>query len=284
MDIAIVNDYRISDDEYKVELMRMMKEMQLETPSQECKMRALQYLIDGILILQKARKSDAQVSNDAIQNRLLELMMEYQNADEFYSEMARRGINEETIRNQIRDDLLVEQYVRHAFQADEINITEEQLVEFYNQNTEQFMAPEKVRASHILLSGDSEDNRQHIYELRERIHSPEDFVRYVEECSDCPSVAKCGDLGYFTRGMLIPELENAAFALNIDEISEPVHSDFGWHLIMVTDRRTKEPVCFEQIKDQLRDRLRRIEAELRLFRHLKQLRAEADVIIHEVYL
>lgn len=284
MDIAIVNDYRISEDEYNVELVRIMKEMQLERPNRECKMRALQYLIDGLLILQKARTEHIEVTPDEVQHRLLDIMMEYGSEDEYYSEMARRGLTEEAISARVRDDLMVERYVRRTFQSGSIDISDEKLHQFYEKNIDQFLAPEKVRASHILLSGDTEDNRAQIARMREDIHSEADFNRFVDENSECPSAAKCGDLGYFTRGMLIPELEEPAFALNAGEISEPIHSEFGWHLLMVTERRPKEPVLFDQIREVLRERLRRIEAELRLLKHVKQLRAEAEIIVHEVYL
>jgi peptidyl-prolyl cis-trans isomerase C len=284
MDIAIVNDYRISEDEYKVELIRIMKEMQLERPSRECKMRALQYLIDGVLILQKARTEHIEVTQDDIQNRMLDIMMEYGSEDEYYSEMARRGLTEEHIRDRVRDDLLVERYVRGTFIHDGMSITDDQLHQFYEKNIDQFLAPEKVRASHILLSGDDETHARKIREIRENIHCEDDFQRMVSEISDCPSSAKCGDLGFFTKGMLIPELEEPAFAMQVGDISEPIHSDFGWHLLMITERRPKEPVLFEQIREVLRERLMRIENELRLLQQLKKLRAEAEIIIHEVYL
>jgi parvulin-like peptidyl-prolyl isomerase len=284
MDIAIVNGYRISEDEYKVELVRIMKELQLEQPNDQCKTRALQYLIDGLLILQKARDAQIDVSPDDVQNRMLDIMMKYGNSDEYYSEMARRGLNEEKIRDRVRDDLMVERYVHETFQNEAIDITDEQLHQFYVKNIEQFLAPEKIRASHLLLSGNTPENREKVFRMREAIHSEDDFNRFVSECSECPSAEKCGDLGYFTRGMLISELEDPAFLLEVGEISQPIESDFGWHLLMVTERRPKEPVRFEQIREVLRERLRRIEAELRLLTALKQLRSEADIIVHEVYL
>lgn len=90
---------------------------------------------------------------------------------------------------------------------------------------------DEVRASHILV-----DTEEEALELKDSIASPEDFARIAAEYSKCPSGAEGGDLGYFGRGMMVKPFEDAAFSLPVGVVSDPVETQFGWHLILVTDK------------------------------------------------
>lgn len=90
----------------------------------------------------------------------------------------------------------------------------------------------QVKASHLLVETEAE-----AIELREAIIAGKPFAEAAEEVSMCPSKANGGDLGYFGKGQMVKEFENAAFSLNIGEVSDPVQTQFGWHLIIVTDKK-----------------------------------------------
>ena len=86
-----------------------------------------------------------------------------------------------------------------------------------------------VRASHILV-----DSENTAWAIKTRITEGEDFAMLAQKYSKCPSREKGGDLGYFNRGQMVPEFENAAFSTPVGEVSDPVKTRFGWHLIKVT--------------------------------------------------
>ena len=90
----------------------------------------------------------------------------------------------------------------------------------------------QVRASHILVKTANE-----AMQIKKEIDNGGDFEYYARLYSICPSGQRGGDLGYFGRGQMVPEFENKAFSLPVGEVSNPVFSPFGWHLIKVTDRR-----------------------------------------------
>lgn len=92
--------------------------------------------------------------------------------------------------------------------------------------------PFEVRASHLLV-----DTREQAEQCREDILGGKTFADVAKTVSKCPSGSKGGDLGYFTRGQMVPQFDKAAFELPLGELSEPVQTQFGWHLITVTDRR-----------------------------------------------
>ena len=90
----------------------------------------------------------------------------------------------------------------------------------------------EVRASHILVATEEEANN-----LRNEIINGKNFADVAAEYSKCPSGANGGDLGYFGRGMMVKPFEYAAFELEVGELSQPVQTQFGWHLIEVTDKK-----------------------------------------------
>lgn len=89
----------------------------------------------------------------------------------------------------------------------------------------------EIRASHILVKTEEEANK-----LYDEIINGRDFAEVAEEVSLCPSGQNGGDLGFFGRGMMVKPFEDAAFALQKGEISKPVETQFGWHLILLTDK------------------------------------------------
>ncbi len=91
--------------------------------------------------------------------------------------------------------------------------------------------PTEIRASHILVK--TEDEAKKLYD---EIQNGKDFAQIAQEVSLCPSGQNGGDLGFFGKGMMVKPFEDAAFSLEIGEISQPVETQFGWHLIKLTDK------------------------------------------------
>ena len=130
-------------------------------------------------------------------------------------------------------------------------ITEEELRARYDQEIAKVEPQEEVRARHILVETEEE-----AAEIIKQLDEGADFAAIAEEKSTDGAAAQGGDLGYFTRGRMVPEFEEAAFALEPGEHStEPVKSDFGWHVIKVEDKRMQEPPAFKQVENQIRSML-----------------------------
>ena len=143
-------------------------------------------------------------------------------------------------------DALVEQAIAEG-------TTEERLRELYEERRQaEDFAQEEVHARHILL--ESEEEAQAVIE---ELQGGADFATLAQERSTGPSAPSGGDLGYFQRGQMVPEFGEAAFALDPGAITtEPVQTQFGWHVIKVLDRRTAEP-SFAESEPQLRQDLAR---------------------------
>ena len=90
----------------------------------------------------------------------------------------------------------------------------------------------EVRASHLLVQTEEEAKQ-----LREKILNGKKFEDVAAEVSMCPSGANGGDLGFFCKGVMVKEFEDAAFSMNVGDLSEPIQTQFGWHLLYLTDKK-----------------------------------------------
>ena len=130
-------------------------------------------------------------------------------------------------------------------------ITEEDLRARYEEEIAKIEPKEEVRARHILVETEEE-----AAEIIKQLDEGADFATIAGEKSTDGAAAQGGDLGYFTRGRMVPEFEEAAFALEPGTYSkEPVKTAFGWHVIKVEDKRMQEPPAFEQVENQIRSML-----------------------------
>ncbi|MBU5592423.1 peptidylprolyl isomerase [Clostridium sp. MSJ-4] len=132
----------------------------------------------------------------------------------------------------------------------DVTVTEEEISLFYAENKDNFKEEESVRAKHILV--ESFDKAK---DINKEIKEGLSFEEAAQKYSSCPSKENGGDLGNFTRGRMVPEFEEAAFKLNIGEISEPVQTQFGYHLIKVEEKTEPKVKDLEEVKDMIRNNL-----------------------------
>jgi peptidyl-prolyl cis-trans isomerase C len=146
--------------------------------------------------------------------------------------------------NFVRNKLLMESVLQGEGKK---AVTDKAMREVYDHAVKQMGAEEEVRARHILVA--TEDEAKTILADLKKGGNFETIAK--EKSNDPGAAAKGGDLGYFTKDQMVPEFAEVAFKLPKGQLSEPVKSQFGWHIILVEDKRAKEPPKFEEVKDQL---------------------------------
>ena len=125
-------------------------------------------------------------------------------------------------------------------------VTDEALHQTYEEAVKSMAGQEEVRARHILVESEDEAKA-----LLEQLKNGADFATLAKEKSKDPGAAEGGDLGYFTKDQMVPEFADVAFKMYPGQLSNPVKTQFGWHVIKVEDRRTKQPPEFDKVKDQI---------------------------------
>jgi peptidyl-prolyl cis-trans isomerase D len=154
-----------------------------------------------------------------------------------------------------------------------IEIDDTELKQFYVDNEAQFVGSEQRKASHILIEGNDEQALQQIEAIAARLAQGEDFAELAKETSqDTGSATQGGDLGYFGRDVMDPAFEEAVFALTQEgDVTEPVQTEFGYHLIKLTGIQRPEVQAFEQVRSDVEKRYRLQQAESRFFDAAEQL-------------
>ena len=207
------------------------------------------------------------------QERLLEELI---NQELFYTEAVENKFSEE---EEFKAELekmkksALKQYALRKVLAEAV-VTPEEVENFYNSHKDDYNKPEEVRASHILVQTEEEAK-----DIINKINAGTSFEDAAKEHSSCPSSSAGGDLGAFTRGRMVPEFEEAAFKMEIGEISEPVQTQFGYHIIKVTEKTPAGVMSFEEVKPQVESTVLSIKQQDKYLEKAKELKGKYTVEI-----
>lgn len=198
------------------------------------------------IIMRYPEDKRAYFETEEAKKQLLEQFISFELMSRLGSEMK---LNEtEEYKNNLRvleKDLLTQITINKVLA--EVTITNEDALEYYNNNKESFAEQATVSAKHILVQDEAECAK-----IRTEIESGEcTFEEAAMKYSSCPSKEQGGSLGAFGKGMMVPEFENAAFTLELETVSEPVQTQFGYHLIKVESKTEGKASEFEAVKDQI---------------------------------
>lgn len=193
--------------------------------------------------------------------------------------MAETGTTEDEMREQMAVRKMI------VAKADAVaKPTDEEIQKFYDENKEGFTQGETVSASHILIKVDPTDDeaakaakRARIEDLRKQALEGADFAELAKANSDCPSASAGGDLGSFGRGQMVPEFEDAAFAQPVGSVGDVVETQFGYHLIKVTEHQTAKAIDFNEAKPRISDILYSQKQQDVVKAYVENLREQADV-------
>ena len=155
-----------------------------------------------------------------------------------------------------------------------VNISNEDLLKYYDENKENLLEPEQVHARHILVETEEEANNL-LLQLKEGII---DFAEMAKEKSTCPSAENGGDLGFFTRGQMVKEFEDAAFSLEQGEISGIVQTQFGYHIIKCVEKKEEYSPTFEEAKENISSTLKYQKENEETSTFISKLREEAVIV------
>lgn len=214
-------------------------------------------LVTDRLVAKQA--ASVKVPETEVDQRLNELKANYP-AAEFDAELKRSGQTVADLKKNIRAEIQQQRWMESQI-ADQVKVPEADIEKYYQENPDNFKAPETVRASHILVRvtkdappeiGLEKENLAN--SLRDRaVNKKESFADLAKQFSDdAGSKDKGGDLGFFSRERMVPEFADAAFAMKKDEVSKPVRSAFGYHVIKVTDRQPPRTVPLTEARENIK--------------------------------
>jgi parvulin-like peptidyl-prolyl isomerase len=242
----------------------------------------LQKLVERELLHQEALKKKIKVSKQEIDKVMETSESKYPSHEKFLEDVLEEGETIENYRERLAYDMLVNKLTAKRYEDLKKEFSPEQIEQFYQQNTQLFAQPESVRIGHILLNieedGDAkewDEGKKKLLKLRE---SKKDFRELAKEHSECPTGKKGGDLGFVPRGKLFQPLELAAFKLKVNEISQPIESNAGIHLIKLYERRPQGFIPpYDEIKELVEQAAKTHQAQQIYQDYIVEIQAKATV-------
>ena len=273
-----VNGIEVNPDNFnrRMKLIASFAKVVSEKDVERYRASALDEIIRQTLLEQAAKdiKVDEAATFEKIKNGIAD----------WEGHLNKLGQTEEEFREEIAHSLRVKKLV-----SARIKITDEELLAYYEKNKKRLAEDEQVRASHILFRVDkdvSDEDRKKIKTNARKVAAlarkkGADFAALAKEHSQGPTQKKGGDLGWFTRKAMLKEFSNAAFALKPGEVSAPVYTHHGYHIIKTFEKKEARVPSFEEVKKEIEETLRGKQAKTELRDLLVELKKKADVKVDQ---
>ncbi|MGO1469047.1 MAG: peptidyl-prolyl cis-trans isomerase [Tissierella sp.] len=229
--VGKVDDVEITRDELNEAMARQYGEPTLNS------------LISEKIIELEIEKEDIKVDSKEIDEEFDLMAEQYGGKEGLEQAMAASNLTEEDIKDQIEEKLSIEKLL-----GDDVKVTDDEIKEYYEKNKDKFTQKEQVNASHVLVK--DEDLAK---DIKKKLDDGEDIGELAKEHSeDTGTKDQGGNLGFFGRGQMVEEFDKAAFDLEVGEISEPIKTEHGYHVIVVNEKKEEEVQSLEDIKDTIK--------------------------------
>ena len=283
-----VNGVNINESQIEAQLKPMLGKMGAQLPEQykkQIRQQVLEKMIVEQLLDEKVKAAKIAATDEEVIERIKEIISQQQpplSMEDFKTLIEANGQNFDDVKLRIRKGLAY-QKLMEAQWAGKINITEDDAKKYYSENAEQIV---QVRASHILIKPHTTDPnsdpnqakataRAKAEDLLKQIKGGADFAELAQANSDCPSSKQGGDLGFFKRDRMVPAFAKAAFELKVGQVSDIVETQFGYHIIKVTDRKDD---TFEKAKDDILKLLTQTKQADFAEEYIKSLKDNAKIV------
>ncbi len=256
--------------------------------SAQFRSRAIDNLINRRLLLERAQAEGLVPKDEEVAAELEKVRTAIneggQDSTAFQKRLAQFSMTEEDVKGEIRINLSL-QRLQEKLAASYPAATPDDAVKYYADHTQEFESPEEVRASHILIRSAETDSAAVRAEARKKtegilaeLRGGRDFADAAKEHSQDPgSKQNGGDVGYFSRGRMVPQFEAAAFTLGIGKISDVVETPFGFHILKVTEKRAARLIPIEEVRDKIVEYLDQTKGNRAMQAVIEEARAKAKI-------
>lgn len=259
--VAEVNGDEISKEDYKEEISFYASML---ASQQQLKSSVIQMMIQDKLIADDLEENGVKIDEKEANEDFLQYVQNYGGEEQFDKMLEDYDMSSDKFKETIEKDLM---YRKHREWFDENNeVTDEEIKDYFEEHRDEL---EQVDASHILV-----EDEETAKEVKQKLDDGEDFEKLAKEYSkDTANAENGGDLGYFTKSSMVEEFSEAAFNLKEGEISDPVETTYGFHIIKVNDKKDSPEKLEEEIKNSLN--------EQKYSDYLKELYDNANVVTEE---
>jgi len=284
-----INGQELPPEAIRYELERLLRfyaehlsAEQLRAQMDALKTKATEQAIGARLLIGEANRLDIKAPEGDVDDRVNTMIENAGGQENFAQLLEQQNLTEEMLRRSIeqgrRVDMLVDKITEGTPEP-----TEEEMSEHFEAHSQEYATPPRAQAQHILVrSEDNDDDRNaaktRLSEIKERIEEGADFASEAAAHSECPSGKKTGgSLGWFSRGMMVPEFDEAVFSMSVGALSELIETSFGYHLIHKTGHEDGGEAAFDEVRDKVREFLRHARRGEMIAAYVAELKAKAVI-------
>ena len=274
----------------KVDFDRLIKNMELRgdqpIPAERrdaVYRQVLDELVTYTVLSQETRARQVAVTDEEVESAVKQMRGRMGTDEDFKKALDARGMTLDKLKADTRVDISINKMVE-AEVATQPAPTDVQVRDFYDKNPDKFKQDEAVRASHILFrvdeNADATTKKKAMDEAQsvlKQARGGADFAELAKKHSADGSAAQGGDLNFFTRGQMVPPFDQAAFGMKPGEISDIVTTQFGYHIIKVTERRAPSTVPFDQVSDRIKEFLTQQQKQQKADGFIQSLKQKAKI-------
>jgi peptidyl-prolyl cis-trans isomerase C len=244
---------------------------------------ALDQLISAELLYQDGQKLEIKDLDKQVEEKISQNKAKFPSVDDFEKALKSVEMTEKDLKEFTRKDIVISNLIEKNI-ADKTTVTEADVKKFYDDNPDKFKQEPSVKASHILCGVDASATPEEKKKAREKaeallkkIKAGEDFATLAKSDSTCPSSKQGGDLGTFSKGQMVAPFEKAAFALKPGEVSDVVETQFGYHIIKLTEKKDGGSIKFDEVKSKIQDFLKNQKVQKGVMDYLDALKVKAKI-------
>lgn len=243
------------------------------------KNQAVQFLVQRAQFEQKAEELGIEITDEDVDERLEQIKEQYFSGEEekYEEQLEQQGLSDEQVRRDIRAQLIQEKLFEKV--TEEIEVTDEEVQQQYASNKEQYGQPESRDVRHILVETQKEAN-----DLRRQLNEGADFEKLAKDHSKDPGSAAQGGKLTISRGQTVPEFDKAAFSLSVNTLSQPIKTQYGFHLIQpLSQVKEAKTTPLEDVEESIRQQLLQTKRNERMTAWVEETKKEfADKTRYQV--
>ncbi|MFA4827692.1 MAG: peptidylprolyl isomerase [Thermodesulfovibrionales bacterium] len=263
---ASVNGENISEAEVQIAIKRLIPASAFHSAitaekREQYRKPAVDLLIEKELLYQEGKRLGISAKKSEVKEVFNKNKEAFKKKKNFYAALKNQGLTEESYRKLIEKEFVTVQFLKQEVE-DKIKLSEADLEDYYNKNKGKFVSPDKIRVREMSINvsptatqAEREEKKKQAEDLLKRVKAGEDFAALAYKYSEDDFRVKGGDLGLSHKGRLMQELEEAAYRLNIGEVSGLIETIYGYHIIRLEEKKPEEQLDFAGVKDSLKKEL-----------------------------
>lgn len=291
--VASVNGTKITEGDISKILDARMEQLASRIPPNmkdqyrtQMRKRLIEQMVIEEILNQKEKAQNITVSAADVNEKVQEQMKQQNlSLDEFKALLKNYGTNYSEFESNVRKKLMFEKLMEGEFKGKVKEPNDAQIKAFYDENAEQFKQPETIHTKHILLKpADSNDPNKAKAEAKAKaedvlkeVKAGGNFEELAKKYSACPSAQNGGDLGDAPKGSFVPAFEKAAYALEPNQVSDVVETEFGYHIIKMVSHKQAETTPLAEAKEKITQHLSNKQKEEVVVNYITQIKKEADI-------